>query len=84
MSSRIRETVERELIGSSKVSSSTASTSRVDSPRRNEPITSNSSAQVLVTCLPSSRDSKPSLHASRTRGRSSSTVPLVVRTFRGS
>jgi hypothetical protein len=40
----MRETVERELIGRSKVSSSTPSTSRVDRPRKNEPITSDSSA----------------------------------------
>jgi hypothetical protein len=40
----MRDTVERELTGSSKVSSSTASTSRVESPRRNDEITSDSSA----------------------------------------
>lgn len=75
VSSRMRETVERELIGSSKVSSSTASTSRVDSPRRNEPITNDSNEYVRVTPLPSTRDAKPSLEASRTLGRSSSTFP---------
>jgi hypothetical protein len=53
-------------------------------PRRNELITSDSSAYVRVTCLPSTLLSKPSFDASRTRGRSSSTEPLVVFTVRGS
>jgi hypothetical protein len=40
----MRETVEREPSGSAKVSSSAASTSRVERPRRKELITSDSSA----------------------------------------
>jgi hypothetical protein len=51
---------------------------------RNELITSDSNAQVRVTCLPNRRDSNPSLDASRTRGRSSPTGPEVVFTVRGS
>ncbi len=84
MSSQIRDTVLLETIGSSKVSASVASTSRVDRPRKNEQITSDSSACVRVTPLPSTRLSNPSAWALRTRGRSTSIDPLVVFTVRGS
>jgi hypothetical protein len=45
-------------------------------------MTSDSSACVRATLLPRTFDSKPSALASRTRGRSSSTAPLVVFTMR--
>jgi hypothetical protein len=82
VSRQTRATVDFETTGSSKVSQSVASTSRTESPRRNEQMTSDSSACVRATLLPRTFDSKPSALASRTRGRSSSTAPLVVFTMR--
>jgi len=76
-------TVDLPVTGSSKVSSSAASTSRTDNPSKNEQITSDSSAYVRATCRPSIRLSKPSSRALRTLGRSSSTGPAFV-TRRGS
>ena len=42
-------------------SASVASTSRIDSPRTNPAITSDSSALVLVTCVPNSREANGSV-----------------------
>src|SRR2546421_352380 len=56
-----------------------ASTSRTDSPRMNEAITRDSSALVLVTCAPNSREANASL-VPRSFGRASPTGPAVVLT----
>jgi hypothetical protein len=79
-----RATVDLPITGSSKVSSSAASMSRTDSPRKNEQMISDSSAYVRATCRPRMPLSNPSSRALRTRGRSSSTGPAVVTTRRGS
>ncbi|SKV19520.1 Uncharacterised protein [Mycobacteroides abscessus subsp. abscessus] len=59
-----------------------ASTSRTDSPRTNEAITSDSSALVLVTCLPNSREANATV-VPRSLGCSKLTGPAVVLTDTG-
>ncbi|CPR04108.1 hypothetical protein BRW65_14125 [Mycobacterium paraffinicum] len=59
-----------------------ASTSRTDNPRTNEAITSDSSALVLVTCLPNNREAN-AVVVSRSLGRSKVTGPAVVLTVTG-
>src|SRR6185369_11886689 len=59
-----------------------ASTSRTDSPRTNEAITSDSSAWVLVTCLPNRREANAAV-VPRSLGRSKVTGPAVVLTVAG-
>ena len=61
VSSQIRETVLFDAIGSSKTSSSAASTSLVDRPLRKPLITNDSKAWVRATPLPRIRLSNPSL-----------------------
>ena len=56
-----------------------ASTSRTDSPRTNEAITSDSNALVLVTFLPNSREANAAV-VPRSLGRSKVTGPAVVLT----
>ncbi len=80
----MRETVDLETTGPSNASSSAASTSRTESPRRKEQTTSASSACVRATPLPTIALQKPSVEALRTRGRSSSSGPAVVFTVTGS
>jgi hypothetical protein len=63
-------------------SASDASTSRVDRPRTNPAMTSDSKALVRVTCLPSSREANAS-SVPRSFGRSKVTGPLVVFTVTG-
>ena len=56
------ETVDLEIAAwSPSASARAASTSRTDRPRTNEAITSDSSAFVLVTCAPNSRDANASV-----------------------
>jgi len=59
-----------------------ASTSRTDSPRTNEAITSDSNALVLVTFLPNSREANAAV-VPRSLGRSKVTGPAVVLTVTG-
>ena len=59
-----------------------ASTSRTYSPRTNEAITSDSSALVLVTFLPNSREANAAV-VPRSLGRSKVTGPAVVLTVTG-
>jgi hypothetical protein len=56
-----RETVDRDLSRCSNVSSHTASTSRVESPRRNELTTSDTNAWVCGTCRPEGPRLEPQL-----------------------
>ena len=74
------ETVDLEIAAwSPSASARAASTSRTDRPRTNEAITSVSSAFVLVTCEPNSRDANASV-VPRSFGRASCTGPAVVLT----
>ncbi len=59
-----------------------ACTSRTDSPRTNEAITSVSSALVFVTCLPNNRDANAAV-LPRSFGRSNVTGPVMVLTVTG-
>src|SRR6476661_8416625 len=58
------------------------STSRVDNPRTNDAITSDSKAWVLVTCLPNRREANAAV-VPRSLGRSRVTGPAVVLTVTG-
>ena len=74
------DTVDLEIAAwSPSASASAASTSRTDSPRTNEAITSVSSALVLVTWLPDRRDANASV-VPRSLGRARVTGPAVVLT----
>ena len=74
------DTVDLEIAAwSPSASARAASTSRTDSPRTNEAITSVSSALVLVTWLPNRRDANASA-VPRSLGRDSWTGPAVVLT----
>ena len=80
ISPQIRDTVDFDTAACSPSASiSAASTSRVDSPRTNPAITSDSSALVLVTPLPNSWEANRSV-VSRSLGRASVTGPAVVLT----
>jgi hypothetical protein len=89
ISAQIRDTVDFDTAADSpSASTSAASTSRVDSPRTNPAITSDSSALVLVTPVPNSREANRSV-LPRSFGRASVTgpdecarLPVEVRTFR--
>ena len=71
------DTVDLEIAAwSPSASARAASMSRTDSPRTNEAITSVSSALVLVTWLPNSRDANASV-VPRSFGRDSCTGPAV-------
>src|SRR5512135_868120 len=71
------DTVDLEIAAwSPSASARAASTSRTDRPRTNEAITSDSSALVLVTWLPNSRDANASL-VPRSFGRDRVTGPAV-------
>ena len=77
---QIRDTVDFDTAACSpSASTSAASTSRVDSPRTNPAITSDSSALVLVTCVPNSCEANRSV-VPRSLGRASVTGPAVVLT----
>ena len=83
MSSHTRDTVDFDTAACSpSASTSVASTSRVDRPRTNPAITSDSSAFVLVTPFPNSWEANRSV-VSRTFGRCSVTGPAVVFTVVG-
>ncbi|CPW28194.1 Uncharacterised protein [Mycobacteroides abscessus] len=83
MSSQMRDTVDFDTAAvSPSASVKVACTSRVDSPRTNPAITSDSSALVLVTPLPNNWEAKRSA-VPRTFGRSSVTGPAVVFTVVG-
>src|SRR4029077_21123050 len=83
ISPQIRDTVDFDTAACSpRASVSAASTSRVDSPRTNPAITSDSSALVLVTCLPNSCEANSSV-VPRSLGRASVTGPAVVLTVVG-
>ena len=72
------DTVDLEMAAwSPSASASAAAASRTDRPRTNEAITSVSSALVLVTWLPNSRDANASV-VPRSLGRDSCTGPAVV------
>jgi hypothetical protein len=74
------DTVDLETAAwSPSASARVASTSRTDSPRTNEAITRDSSALVLVTCAPNSREANASL-VPRSFGRDKATGPAVVLT----
>jgi len=74
------DTVDLEMAAwSPSASARAASTSRTDRPRTNEAITSVSSAFVLVTCDPDSRDANASV-VPRSFGRARVTGPAVVLT----
>lgn len=76
--SQMRDTVERDNDASGpRASSRAASMSRSDRPRTQPAITSDSSALVLVTCRPRSREQNGS-SVPRTFGRSRCTAPAVV------
>ena len=85
VSSQIRETVDFDAIGSSKTSSSAASTSRVDSPRR-KPLRSPATPARGCARRPcrGSGSRTRACFASRTLGRSRRIAPLVVFTVFGS
>jgi hypothetical protein len=75
---QIRDTVERDTVASPpSASTRVASTSRVDSPRTNPAITRLSSAWVLVTPVPSSREANAAV-VPRSLGRDRVTGPVVV------
>jgi hypothetical protein len=79
----VRDTVDFDTAACSpRASTSAASTSRVDSPRTNPAITSDSSALVLVTCVPNSCEANRSV-VPRSLGRASVTGPAVVLTVVG-
>ena len=74
------DTVDLEIAAwSPRASARAASTSRTDRPRTNEAITSDSSAFVLVTWAPNSRDANAPA-VPRSFGRASCTGPAVVLT----
>ena len=80
IASQIRLTVDFDTVAwGPSASANEASTSRTLKPRTNPAITSDSSALVLVTPLPSSRDAKASL-VPRSLGRCRVTSPAVVLT----
>lgn len=81
--SHTRDTVDFDSVASApSASASVASTSRVDRPRTNPAITSDSNAFVLVTPAPNSREANTSL-VPRSLGRSTTTGPAVVFTVVG-
>ena len=72
------ETVDLEIAAwSPSASARVASTSRTDRPRMKETITRLSSAFVLVTCAPNSREANAAV-VPRSFGRDSPTGPAVV------
>jgi hypothetical protein len=74
------DTVDLEIAAwSPRAPARAASTSRTDRPRTNEAITSDSSAFVLVTCDPNSRDANAPA-VPRNFGLDSLTGPAVVLT----
>lgn len=75
---QIRDTVDRDTVACSpRASPRVASTSRVESPRTNPAMTRLSSAWVLVTPVPSSREANTSV-VPRSFGRDRVTGPVVV------
>lgn len=83
MSSHTRDTVDFDTAADSPSASvNAACTSRVDNPRTNPAITSDSSALVLVTPLPNSWEANRSV-VPRTFGRCNVTGPAVVFTVVG-
>src|SRR6266568_7008211 len=77
------DTVDLEIAAwSPSASARVASTSRTDRPRTNEAITNDSSAWVLVTWAPNSREANFSV-VPRSLGRSRVTAPAVVLTRTG-
>ncbi len=83
IASHTRDTVDFDSAASApSASASVASTSRTDRPRTNPAITSDSSAFVLVTPAPNSREANVSV-VPRSFGRSTATGPAVVFTVVG-
>jgi hypothetical protein len=81
--SQMRLTVDLDTVACGpSASARLASTSRTDRPRTNPAITSDSSALVRVTPLPSSRDAN-AVSVPRSLGRARVTSPAVVLTDRG-
>jgi hypothetical protein len=81
--SHTRDTVDFDSAASApSASARVASTSRTDRPRTNPAITSDSSAFVLVTPVPNSREANASV-VPRSFGRATLTGPAVVFTVVG-